>query len=254
MTTEPEITGELNPDNEIDGLETAYDIASQEIQEQTQDLMEEQGYDPDEIEALFDPAPRRHHRRHHRRQTHRQVAYDPAPRRRSRRRETTGKKRRSSKRGSGIKKSIGGLLNYAGIIAGSTKFYLDYSARATTLKTAGSLLKDGTPVDGILKAIQYDMENFNSTDAMARVKTAAPTIVGEAVVGYIAKTSKVNSMLKGYGQPLGDAAYGVAGATLLKAFLDPPVGQPQVARRTVIQAQATQVQNAQVTAGAGWRV
>jgi len=250
--TEPDITGELNPDNEIDGLEVAYDIASQETQEQIQDLMEEQGYDPDEIEALFDPAPRRHRRRRHHR---RQAAYDPAPRRRSRRRQsstqTTGrKKRRSSKRGSGIKKSIGGLLNYAGVIAFGGKFLMDYNARA---KALGTNPVTSTPYT-ILTAIEFDMKNFDSAAAMTRIQTAAPTIIGEAIGGYILNTPKVNGMAKGYGKPAGDALYGIAAATFLKAFLDPPVGQPQVARRTVIQAQATQIQNAQVTAGAGWRV
>jgi len=250
MTTEPDITGELNPDNEIDGLETAYDIASQETQEQIQDLMAEQGYDPDEIEALFDPAPRRHRRRRHHR---RQVAYDPAPRRRSRRRQTqtTGrKKRRSSKRGSGIKKSIGGLLNYAGVIAGGAKFLMDYNTRAKALGTDPATSKPYT----ILTAIEFDMKHFDSAAAMTRIQTAAPTIIGEAIGGYILKTPKVNSMAKGYGKPAGDALYGIAAATFLKAFLDPPVGQPQVARQTVIQAQATQVLEKQVTSGAGWRV
>ena len=244
--TEPEITGELNPDNEFDGLEVAYDIASQETQEQIQDLMEEQGYDPDEIEALFDPAPRRQRRR----QRRRQVAYDPAPRRRSRRRETTGKKRRSSKRGSGIKKSIGGLLNYAGIIAGGAKFLMDYNTRAKALGTNPATSKPHT----ILTAIEFDMNHMDLAAAATRIQTAAPTIIGEAIGGYILKTPKVNSMAKGYGKPAGDALYGIAAATFLKAFLDPPVGQPQVARQTVIQAQATQVLEKQVTSGAGWRV
>jgi len=224
-----------------------YDIASQETQEQIQDLMEEQGYDPDEIEALFDPAPRRHRRRRHHR---RQVAYDPAPRRRARRHETTGKKRRSSKRGSGIKKSIGGLLNYAGVIAFGGKFLMDYNARAKALGINPVTSKPYT----ILTAIEFDMKNFDSAAAMTRVQAAAPMIIGEAVGGYILNTPKVNGMAKGYGKPVGNALYGVAAATFIKAFLDPPVGQPQVARRTVIQAQATQVLEKQVTAGAGWRV
>jgi len=216
-----------------EGVSTGQEIGVEETLGQVAEKFAEAGYDPDEInELLYDPAPRRR-RRHvrrasngapRRRRSHRRVAmYDPAPRRRHRRRTYDPAPKRYASRGSG---ALGGLLNYAGIIAGGAKFVLDYQARA---KALGVNPTTGLP-HTILTAIEFDMKNFNASDAMTRVTGALPTIVVEAVAGYALKSRKINAALKGYGRPAGDVALGVAAATLVKAFLDPPIGAPQQAR------------------------
>ena len=228
MTEEQQLDQELNqPDSFNDGFEAAYDIAGQETQEQLEELEEqliEDGYDPDEVnELLYDPAPRKGgRRRKSRRGRKARRSYDPAPRRSKRR----GRGRRGSRRYDPApqyfvraKKRAKGLLPKLRKLAipgaAGITFYAAYVKRATDLHAAGSI-----PENNVLKAIQYDVENFNATDAVSRVQKQAPAILTPVIGGWAIKRSGI---LGKYSGIAGDILTGMGLGVGAKAILDPPI-------------------------------
>lgn len=222
--TEPEQLdpGNYNPDAFNDGFEAAYDIAGQETQEQLENLGEQlinDGYDPDEVnELLYDPAPRRGKgkRKGKGRRKASRRSYDPAPRRGrgSRRRYDPAPQYyvRAKKRAKGL---LPKLRKLAIPGAAGLTFYAAYVKRATDLKAAGKI-----PENNVFKAIQYDIENFNATDAVARMQTATPAILTPVIGGWAIKKSGILGKYSGIaGDILTGMGLGVAG----KAILDPPI-------------------------------
>ncbi|MDP2366130.1 MAG: hypothetical protein Q8M94_20455, partial [Ignavibacteria bacterium] len=188
---------EIEPDAFNDGFEAAYDIASSETQEQLEDLEEQlidDGYDPEDVqELLYDPAPRKGGRRRKARRGRKSRRYDPAPRRSKRR----GRRGRGSRRYDPApqyfvraKKRVKGLLPKLRKLAipgaAGVTFYAAYVKRATDLHGAGKITENN-----VFKAIQYDVENFNATDAVARVQKAAPAILTPVIGGWAIKKSGI---------------------------------------------------------------
>ncbi|MCG2735130.1 MAG: hypothetical protein L6282_01925 [Candidatus Methanoperedenaceae archaeon] len=228
--TEPEqLDPGYNPGESFnDGFEAAYDIASQETQEQLENLGEQlinDGYDPDEVnELLYDPAPRKGGRRKKApsRRGRKSRRYDPAPRRGrgSRRRYDPEYYVRAKKRAKGL---LPKLRKLAIPGAAGMTFYAAYVKRATDLKASGKI-----PENNVFKAIQYDIENFNATDAVARMQTAAPSILTPVIGGWAIKKSGILGKYSGIaGDILTGMGLGVAG----KAILDPPISASQSANR-----------------------
>lgn len=165
-------------------------------------------------EALYDPAPRR--RRKHITVSQAQGArkvrkgrkpvlvYDPAPA--PRRRARNGKPRRSL---------MGKLKSWILPVVALGTFYSGYTKRAKDLNKT------------VIDAITYDVENFDSGEAVERLKTNAVEIATPGVAGYAVKASGIGGQ---YGKMLGDALMGVSVGSLAKTILDPPIAQ--TVRRT----------------------
>lgn len=173
--TEPELEPGYDPETFNEGLETGYDIASQETQEQMADLLEDAGFDPDDIEeALYDPAPRRGGRRRHRRSSRRYSAksYDPAPARRRR----TGRK--GAKKGKKGKKSkLAKFRKFAMPAAAVGSFYFSYKATADARGLT------------VIDALKADLTNWSAQKTMDKISANPLPVVGTIgiplVRGYI---------------------------------------------------------------------
>lgn len=166
------------------------------------------GHDPEEVEELlFDPAPRRKGGKKNRKSPSRYSkarSYDPAPRKRKVTAKRTGKKGMLSK-----------LNKFALPGAAGLTFYGAYVKRAEDLFTAGKI-----PEKSVFKAIEYDIKNFNGTDAMKRVQSQAGEIATPLIASWAVKETKILGKYSGIAADL-LAGFGVGiGA---KAVLDPPV-------------------------------
>ena len=168
------------------------------------------GHDPEEVEELlYDPAPRRRGKKHHRKATRshsysRARSYDPAPRKRKVTAKRTGKKGTLNK-----------LKKFAMPAAAGLTFYGAYVKRAEDLFNAGSI-----PEKSVFKAIEYDVKNFNGTDAMNRVKAQAGEIATPLIASWAVKETHILGKYSGIAADLlAGFGIGVAG----KAVLDPPI-------------------------------
>jgi len=255
-------------------------IAGQaDLQAQLRDrLQAELNLSQDEVEALFDPAPRRHRRGHKRgkincsakqratmpqickgassgRKTRRHArrsavrTYDPAPS------KTMQTVRRA---GSRVKRRASGVVNkvlpYVPLIVGAGTFYSLYSTRATDLKAAGKLNKDGTPVDGVIDAIMYDINNYSvpitsgggggTAGSIERVKGELPSIIGSLIGGFAISAATKGTKYSKYGDVANKSLMAYAAAVTGKAILDPPInGAPVRSSQQVGQVVQAQVGN-----------
>ena len=189
--TEPENLDPGNMDENFnEGFETAYDIATQETQEQMADMLENAGFDPDDIEeALYDPAPRRGRRRRKSKPARR--SYDPAPRRgrrRSRRRHARrsydpaprrrrGARRKTTAKRYGKKSKLAKFRKFVMPAATAASFYMSYSATATA--------RGMTVID----ALKFDLANWSAQKTIDKVSANPLPVVGTIgipmVRGYI---------------------------------------------------------------------
>jgi hypothetical protein len=229
----------LNPDEIFDeGLQSGHEIATEELQEEIIDrLIDEGGFDPEEAEAFFDPAPRRGRGRRRgkihcsarQRATMPQIckgngsrSYDPAPRRRHRRRSPRrydpAPQRKVTAR-KGKKGILAKVRKFALPGAAVGTFLTAYMARATQLKSANAQL-DGKVVDGVYAAIMYDVKNFSTDAAMARLKDNAGEIVTPLIAGYAVKQIGI---LGKYSGLAGDLLTGMGMGLAAKKVLDPPI-------------------------------
>lgn len=172
--TEPENLDPGNYDSEAfnEGFETAYDIASQETQEQMAELLEDAGFDDDEIEeALYDPAPRRGRRRSKRRsRRHSARSYDPAPARRRRRGGRKGSKRKGGRKGKG---KLAKFRKFAMPAATAASFYFSY---AETAKARGL---------NIIDALKADLANWSAQKTMDKISANPLPIVGAVGIPFV---------------------------------------------------------------------
>lgn len=182
------------------------------------------GHDPEEVsELLYDPAPRRRGKINcsaKQRATMPQIckgggsrssrarSYDPAPHR-----KVTAK--RTGKGKKGINGTLNKLKKFALPGAAGLTFYGAYVKRADDLLKTGKI-----PEKSVFKAIEYDIKNFNGTDAMERVKKQGGEILTPLVASWGIKETKILGKYSGLAADL-LAGFGVGiGA---KAVLDPPI-------------------------------
>lgn len=200
---------EIIPENTELDFEAGIEAGVQETIEDVEQRLIDAGHDPEEVsELLYDPAPRRKGGGKKTRKTpsrsYRARSYDPAPRKRKITAKRTGKKGTLSK-----------LKKFALPGAAGLTFYGAYVKRAEDLANAGKI-----PEKSVFKAIEYDVKNFNGTDAMNRVKTQAGEIATPLIASWAVKETHILGKYSGIAADL-LAGFGVGiGA---KAVLDPPI-------------------------------
>lgn len=226
-------------------------------------LQDELGLSPEETQALFDPAPRRGRkgkrgkvncsakqmakmpqickgvksiRRAKSGRTSVGRTYDPAPRNPGRVARVTNRVRR---RASGM---VNRVLPYVPLAVGAGTFYSLYSTRATDLKAAGKLNKDGTPVDGVVDAIMYDINNYTAnggtTGSIDRLKDELPGIIIPLIAGFAVSAGTRGTRYSKYGNVANKSLVAYAAAVAGKAILDPPLSNTR-ARSPAAQVQVT---------------
>ncbi len=213
-------------------------------------LQDELGLTPEETQALFDPAPRKGKKRgkvncsakqwakmpqickqtgrpikaHHAR--HAVRSYDPAPG------KVTQAAHRVKRRTSGM---VNKVLPYVPVLVGAGAFWSLYSARATELKTAGKLNSNGTPVNGVIDAIMYDINNYTAnggtTGSIDRIKANLPTILGSLIGGFAIGAATKGTKYSKYGDVANKSLMAYGAAVGLKAILDPPLNSGQPVRQ-----------------------
>ncbi len=231
---------EIDPEELFnEGYQTGAELESEELREQIEDQLIDEGFDPDDIdEMLYDPAPRRGRRRH--RRSHR--SYDPAPRRRRRSRRRSGRRydpapRRGSKSGyyGKLKKKYG--KHAKGMLGKFRKFALPGAAGLTFLgayMTRASQLGVSVP-----DAITKDIKEFDGKAAMKRVQDSAGEIATPLVAGWAIKETKVAGKYSGL---IGDVLTGIGLGTFAKKVLDPPVGSNHSHSPSVISQDQNHIQ------------
>lgn len=176
----------------------------------------DEGYDPLDVEELlYDPAPRKRGKKYKRRPRAR--SYDPAPLRSrvaTRYRTVKEKVKRRIPKGimAKVKKFV--LPGTAGVT-----FYAAYIKRAEDLFNQGLISEKS-----VFKAIEYDIKNFNTNDAMGRLKNNAGEIITPFLGGFLMKETKI---LGKYTGVAADALFGMGIGVGAKTILDPPVIQSQ---------------------------
>jgi len=223
---------------EIQETEGAVEVPA-EIEELEGQLLEA-GFDPSDVEeALYDPAPRRrkHRKVHHRKHKAAAIVYDPRKRRVShkvshrRRRYDPAPKRsvtaRRTSRKAGMTKILTKLRPYIAPAVGLYSFYAAYQTRLVALQGIAAKNKDGTPVSSVFQAIMFDVDNFNSTDAWARVQAQVSDYGLPLAAGYGVKQFHVGGKYSGI---IGDVLMAFGAQKLAKVILDPPAvaARPQV--------------------------
>lgn len=236
-----------------------------EFQEQLEEQLAAEGMTQEEIEAFFDPAPRKGKRGHGKvkncsaKQWKKmpQVCsgnrrYDPAPRSKTMKRTAyhnsasdymrvhhnwrpvTAHSRRTydpapvkhHKKAKGLIAGLKDLVLPGAVIA---TVYSKYVERATALKAAGAIL-DGKLVDGVFAALQYDLKNRPTSSIMDRMKTNASKILTPAILGvgvkYAAKKVKLHPKVNQVASMGGDGLIGNAIGTIISTILDPPNPSP----------------------------
>lgn len=252
MKEQPEDTG-FNPELIFEeGRVAGEELASSALRESIEGQLEGLGLEQDEIEALFDPAPRRKgkHRRgkihcsKRQRETMPQIckdkAYDPAAKKHHNWARVSGHYRRTFdpaplreevRRGGRKAKDLLTKLTKnemaVGGVAGVGTFLALYNTRAGVLKTSGAKLKDGSAVDGMLKAIQYDFEQFEANGGFSaipdRLQAAWKPILGYGLGGLVVRNVVAEYVPKNYKKlavVIGDVMMGIAGGYTLKAGID----------------------------------
>jgi hypothetical protein len=193
-------------------FEAGIETGAQETIEDVEQRLIDAGHDPEDVEELlYDPAPKRRggkKRRVHKSRVHHArspaYVYDPAPRRRKVTAKRTGKKGTLAK-----------LKKFAIPGAAGLTFYGAYVKRAEDLFTAGKI-----PEKSVFKAIEYDLKNFNGTDAMNRVKAQAGEIATPLIASWAVKETKILGKYSGIAADL-LAGFGIGVGA--KAVLDPPI-------------------------------
>lgn len=161
------------------------------------------------------------------------LVYDPAPK----------AKRSYTKRAKGL---LGKLKPYALPGSAAVTFYAGYVQRTKDMEADPVTFKndDGTPVKGMFQAIMWDINHFNSSDAMTRIQDNATSIIAPAVLGYGVKEFKLGGK---YSSLAGDILMGLAAGTAAKTILDPPAPQNQFIAQQA-QARTAQQNAAQIAA------
>ncbi len=235
--TEPELDPGIDPEELFnEGYQTGAELESEELREQIEDQLIDEGFDPDDIdEMLYDPAPRQGRRRH--RRSHR--SYDPAPRRRRRSRRRSGRRydpaprRRSGWRGKAkkygkrTKGMLGKFRKYALPGAAGLTFLGGYMARAKQLNMS------------VPDAMMKDIKEFDGKAAMKRVQDSAGEIATPLVAGWTIKETKVAGKYSGL---IGDVLTGIGLGTFAKKVLDPPVGSNHSHSPSVISQDQNHIQ------------
>lgn len=270
MKGEPEDTG-FDPETVFDeGRSVGQSEADEQLREQiAEQLVFQGGFDADEVEELlfsdgtdvYAPRRGRRYRGGHkgkrrcsakqwakmpqicrgqggakvRTARHPVMVYDTAPRR--------GRYRAAAKRYYGGAKKRAKAEKTNLLFAGGaalTALYMKYSKRAADLKKADAQL-DGKPVDGIWKALMYDLKNRPVTPFMDRLEANsteifAPLIGGIAAPYVVSMIPKVPTMVKDVVKKGSFAAVGYGVGNLIGTVLD-DIDKPAPARQTRIQVQ-----------------
>lgn len=224
------MTNELEPgyDPELnfnEGLETGYDIASQETQEQMANLLEAAGFDEDEIEeALYDPAPRRGRAR--RRKHHRSArrTFDPAPTKRRR----SGRKAGGKKKGRRGKKSkLAKFRKFAMPAATVGSFYFSYAANAKARNMT------------IIDALKYDLANWSAQKTVDKISANPLPVLG--AVGIPLARGYIPGANSGMMAVAVDVIHGILTGQALTQVIDEPAPLRSGSGRNVtsIQVQST---------------
>ncbi len=192
--------------------------------------LENEGFDPDEIEeALYDPAPRRRRGRRGRRMHRR--SYNPAPRRRRRgrrgrgrsrygKRKVTARRRRFGGRAIGyIKRKKGTLAKFRkyvlpGVTIGS--FYLSYAANA---KARGMTLG---------AALKADLQNWDANKVWAKIQASPVPAIGTIAIP-IAKRA-VPQLRNGTTGLITDVVQGILTGQFITQVIDEPAPLRTAAR------------------------
>ncbi len=226
-----EINVTETPDGNID-FDAGIEVGREEALTQLEGQLVDQGYDPEEVEELlYDPAPKRRgkkHRKAHRRAQYVRApghVYDPAPRKRKITAKHTGKKGTLAK-----------LKKYAIPGSAALTFYGAYVKRAEDLFAQGSI-----PEKSVFKAIEYDVKNFNGTDAMNRVKSQAGEIATPLIASWAVKETKILGKYSGIAADL-LAGFGIGVGA--KAILDPPANSSGIRSRSNSVIKVVQTQDA----------
>jgi len=244
------------------------------LQAQLEERMQtELNMSPEEVQALFDPAPRigkgrkgkrcgtakQHAKmpqmfptvcdgksprkaRGERRQSARR--YDPAPLRQNVTREVTVTKERARKAGRKARSAGTKLYNkvepYIPVGVGIGALYSLYNTHLTELKTAGKQNKDGTPVATIIDAVMYDINNWSTigngmTGASTRLQEHWKEILGGVLGGLVVQEGSKGTKYSRAGKVAGKSLMAIGGAYAIKAILDPPVQAGNPVRQAVSQ-------------------
>lgn len=179
-----------------------------------------EGFDPEDVqELLYDPAPKKR-KKGKRRKTTNQRSY---------RSIGTGKKRKTTAKKP--KKGLAKIRPWVLPGAAAGTFYAGYITRAKELFAAGKITQDS-----VFDAIKYDITNFNTTDAMNRLKNNAGEIVTPLLAAALVKEIKPIGKHSGLAADvLSGMGIGVAAKTILDPPLTPPSGR-------TIQQGTTQIQ------------
>lgn len=225
---------EQTPDNSgnndlfDEGFEAGQSSVEDELREQLAAQLEDEGFDPGEIEELvFDP---RRRGGRHRRGSRRYRTYDPArKRRRSRKRSTAAPtktyaraapRRKASRRGGKKKaKMLRTLERWAFPITGGVSFFYLYWMRAKELYGLGLVSSE----NDIFGAIMYDLKNFNVNDMFTRLVSNVGNYGLPLAGGFIVDNTKI---LGKYSKAGSQALYGTGAGILGKTILDPKGAAP----------------------------
>ena len=187
--------------------ETGFEVGREDALAELETQLVDDGFDPGEVqELLYDPAPRRSRKAKKttsRRKVFRARQYDPAP------------KRKITAKRHGKKGTLAKLKKYALPGAAGLTFYAGYVKRATELFQAGKIT-----ANSVSEAIKYDFKNFNTTDAMGRLKKQAGEIATPLIAGKLVEETKLLGKLSGV---VADVLYGMGVGVGAKAILDPPI-------------------------------
>lgn len=130
------------------------------------------------------------------------------PKIRYRTRTATPKRRRNGKRS--LKSKVAKLMLPAG----------------ATLATLAPYFKRSKETGvGVLDLIQDDIKNWNSKDAIERLKKAFPAIGILTAGGFVTKELRVAGS---WSNLMGDLLIGLGVGTMVKAALDPPGASPEL--------------------------
>lgn len=203
-------------------------------------LQAELGLSPGEVEALFDPAPRRGRGRKASRK------YDPAPRRghKARRYDPAPSRARQYVAKAKAGKILNKIMPYIPVGVGLVTFVSLYQTRADELKAAGKLNKDGTPVAGVVDAFMYDINNFSANGGMSsasdRLMASWKEILGGVGGGLAVKELSKNTKYAKYGSLAGKSLVAIGAAYAGKAFFDPPINNTGMPVRQMVQQEQIQ--------------
>lgn len=262
--------------------ETIYIEGQNDLQAQLEERMQNEfNMIPGEVQALFDPAPRRGKGRKGKRcGTAKQHAkmpqmfptvcasgksprkagrgkkqsarrYDPAPVRQNVTRYVTVTKEKVRKGTKKAKSAGTKLFNklepYIPVGVGIGALYSLYNTHLTELKAAGKLNKDGTPVASIIDAVMYDINNWSTvgngmTGASTRLQEHWKEILSGVLGGLVVQEGTKGTKYSRTGKVAGRSLMAIGGAYAIKAILDPPVQAGNPVRQVSQSVQRVQTQ------------